>query len=52
MENLTALSSDKHSSEQFKININMGKPGSSDFRDPPLISEETPLKSVAVLIKD
>ena len=30
---------------------NMGKPGSSHFRDPPLISEETPLKSEAVLIK-
>ena len=30
---------------------NMGKPGSSHFRDPPLISEESPLKSEAVLIK-
>ena len=29
----------------------MGKPGSSHFRDPPLISEESPLKSEAVLIK-
>ena len=32
-------------------NNNMGKPGSSHFRDPPLISEESPLKSEAVLIK-
>ena len=31
--------------------FNMGKPGSSHFRDPPLISEESPLKSEAVLIK-
>ena len=31
-------------------NYNMGKPGSSHFRDPPLISEESPLKSEAVLI--
>ena len=30
---------------------NMGKSGSSHFRDPPLISEETSLKSEAVLIK-
>ena len=30
---------------------NMGKPGSSHFRDAPLISEESPLKSEAVLIK-
>ena len=30
---------------------NMGKPGSSHFRDPPLISEESPLKSEAVLTK-
>ena len=30
---------------------NMGKSGSSHFRDPPLISEESPLKSEAVLIK-
>ena len=30
--------------------INMGKSGSSHFRDPPLISEESPLKSEAVLI--
>ena len=29
----------------------MGKSGSSHFRDPPLISEESPLKSEAVLIK-
>ena len=34
-----------------KLNNNMGKPGSSHFRDPPLISEESPLKSEAVLIK-
>ena len=32
-------------------NNNMGKSGSSHFRDPPLISEESPLKSEAVLIK-
>ena len=31
--------------------LNMGKPGSSHFRDPPLILEESPLKSEAVLIK-
>ena len=29
----------------------MCKSGSSHFRDPPLISEETPLRSEAVLIK-
>ena len=31
--------------------FNMGKSGSSHFRDPPLISEESPLKSEAMLIK-
>ena len=35
----------------FMSIINMGKSGSSHFRDPPLISEESPLKSEAVLIK-
>ena len=34
-----------------RVMCNMGKPGSSQIRDPPLISEESPLKSEAVLIK-
>ena len=37
--------------EETITKVNMGKPGSSHFRDPPLISEESPLKSEAVLIK-
>ena len=38
-------------SKDLNLIINMGKPGSSHFRDPSLISEETPLKSEAVSIK-
>ena len=40
-----------YKSKGLRLDVNMGKPGSSHFRDPPLISEESPLKSEAVLIK-
>ena len=47
---LDVLGRERELSKTFE-KVNMGKSGSSHFRDPSLISEESPLKSEAMLIK-